>query len=193
MSDSPKHDDLDSFLIRYGEETGKGAGRGDEAFARAAEKLSGRLFAWAYEVLRDYHLAQNAVQVTLLRLAKAVRDGTWQPGWGTWQFVKTIVVRAAIDELRKRRRERVGAEPFDEAPGRGPPPPEEFERDHLVGLVAEWLAHHATDEERRLLVGWYDEGETLKTIGDSLGYSPTTAMRRRDRALQSLREFLEGS
>ena len=95
----------------------------DAAFSDFVQARRSHLRRVAYAICGDWHRADDLVQTALVKLYVAwpriVRDG------GEEAYVRTIIVRANIDEHRRpASRERVGL-PDDDRPGREPLPVEE--------------------------------------------------------------------
>ena len=79
---------------------------GDEhAFAELYDRFGRPAFALAYRVLRDQHLAADAVQEGFLGLWRSA--GCFRPGRGTARtFLLTFVHRRAVDRVRHEERRR---------------------------------------------------------------------------------------
>ncbi len=96
----------------------------DAAFAEFVRARRPHLRRVAYAVCGDWHRADDLVQTALLKLyvawPRVQRDGREET------YVRTIIVRANIDESRRPwRREQPRADHHDDAASREPLPPEE--------------------------------------------------------------------
>jgi RNA polymerase sigma-70 factor (ECF subfamily) len=79
------------------------AAKGDqEAFAGLARLSSNRLFAIAWRILRDHHLAEDAVQQTLITVWNELPRLRDPDRFEAWTY--RLVVRAAMAEARRGKR-----------------------------------------------------------------------------------------
>jgi DNA-directed RNA polymerase specialized sigma24 family protein len=79
------------------------AATGDEqAFESLARLSSNRLFAIAWRILRDHHLAEDAVQQTLVTIWDELPRLRDPDRFEAWTY--RLVVRAAMAEARRGRR-----------------------------------------------------------------------------------------
>lgn len=151
-----------------------------ELFARHTTALR----ALALELLRDAHAADDAVQETWVRFARArPREGEGLGGWLT-TVLRRLVSNQRRDEARRREREqasarneRVEAERNDER---------QAALEALVAAVGE------LDEPLRTVVmlRWF-EGLPPRAIAQRLGLEPQAVHQRLHRAHAKLRERLE--
>lgn len=74
-----------------------------ETLIREAIRNQNQLTAYAYSILQDWSLAQDAVQEMLITIS--TRPGKYRYEGNLRGWLQTIVHRKAIDILRKRRRE----------------------------------------------------------------------------------------
>jgi RNA polymerase sigma-70 factor (ECF subfamily) len=79
------------------------AAKGDQdAFAGLTRLSSNRLFATAWRILRDHHLAEDAVQQTLITIWNELPRLRDPDRFEAWSY--RLVVRQAMAEARKGRR-----------------------------------------------------------------------------------------
>ena len=74
-----------------------------EELIREAVRRQNQLTAYAYSILQDWSLAQDAVQEMLITVS--TRPGKYRYDGNLRGWLQTIVHRKSIDILRKRRRE----------------------------------------------------------------------------------------
>jgi RNA polymerase sigma-70 factor (ECF subfamily) len=162
------------------------ASNGDrDAFAQIATLSIGRLDAAARLIIRDRERARDVVQETLVRAWRSLpslRDPDRFEGW-----VRQLLVRACVDELRKMRRHVVEIELTDLH--------QPFVADSSA-LVADrdalrrgfrWL----DPEQRSLLVLHYYLDLPLADVADALDIPIGTAKSRLHRARAALRAALD--
>jgi RNA polymerase sigma-70 factor (ECF subfamily) len=196
MSGSLSNEFLRKLLIRYREGD-------DEAFAEFADTMRGFLLSVAYRVVLDFHVAEDVCQEALLKMARAVQRGSWRPKKGKIQaWARTIARRAAIEKGRKRRLWHTdGMVAFtptgpEKADGAAPSLLELLEHREAEARLREWLARHATETERLVILSRFYVGMTLQKVGEVLEVEggPAAVHRLCGRAVANLRTFLgEGS
>ena len=181
----PSRNDFRHLLIRYRDEDD------DIAFALFARAMWACLCARAFQVLWDRHLAEDAAQEALLRIARAVRRGRWRSHAGVEAWACTIVFRVAIDLLRRRRRVEFVLDPESRPDGEASPL-EALECQELHARIREWLNAHARSQEGRVLFWYYFKGMTLEGIGKRLRprRGPPRVLTLRNRAVARLAAFL---
>ncbi|HEY7308821.1 MAG TPA: sigma-70 family RNA polymerase sigma factor [Gemmataceae bacterium] len=181
----PSRNDFRSLLIRYRDEDD------DVAFAAFAHAMWACLCVRAFQVLWDRHLAEDAAQEALLRIARAVRGGRWRARCRVESWACTIVFRVAIDLLRRRRRVEFILNPESRPDGEASPL-EILECRELHARIREWLRAHRESPEGRVLFWYYFEGMTLEGIGQRLRprRGPPRVLTLRNRAVARLAAFL---
>jgi RNA polymerase sigma-70 factor (ECF subfamily) len=160
--------------------------RGDrEAFRVLVVQTSDRLYAIASRILRDTHLAEDALQVALTsawRELPNLRDPDRFEAW-----VRRLLVHACYAEARRRR---AWAANVRVLPVDGPAGPDE-----LVSVSDREALDRAfrrlTIEQRAVFVLHHHAGLPLVEIADSLGIPPGTARSRLHYAIRILRAALE--
>ncbi len=163
------------------------AAKGDqEAFAGLARLSSNRLFAVAWRILRDHHLAEDAVQQTLITVWNELPRLRDPDRFEAWTY--RLVVRAAMAEARRGRRGAlVQLQPDDAAAS---PAPDGFgavaDRDRI-----ERGFRKLTPEQRAVLVLQHYAGMSQAEIADVLGIPIGTAGSRLHYAAKALRAAIE--
>jgi RNA polymerase sigma factor (sigma-70 family) len=156
-----------------------------EAFATLVLQHGDRIYAIATRILRDTHLAEDAVQgalVTAWRELPTLRDPDRFEAW-----VRKLVVHACYAEARRRNawRANVRALPVD-----GPAGPDEIlsisDRDTLDRAFRRLSVEH-----RAVFVLHHHAGLPLVEIADTLGIPAGTARSRLHYATQVLRSAVE--
>ena len=164
------------------------AAHGDQAAFESLVRLSaGRLFSIAYRILRDHHLAEDALQQTLITIwdeLPRLRDPDRFDAWAYRLIVRTSTAQA--------RRERRGGAivrllPDDADASRAPDD---------IGLVAdrdqlERGFRRLSPEQRAILVLQHYVGLPLAEIADVIGIPVGTAGSRLHYATRALRAALD--
>jgi RNA polymerase sigma-70 factor (ECF subfamily) len=163
------------------------AARGDqEAFAGLARLSSNRLYAIAWRILRDHHLAEDAVQQTLITVWNELPRLRDPDRFEAWTY--RLVVRAAMAEARRGKRGAlVQLLPDDADVSRAP---DQFgsvaDRDRI-----ERGFRKLTPEQRAVLVLQHYAGLSQLEIADVLGIPVGTAGSRLHYAAKALRTAIE--
>ena len=160
--------------------------RGDrEAFGMLVLQHGDRMYAIATRILRDTHLAEDAVQgalITAWRQLPTLRDPDRFEAW-----VRKLVVHACYAEARRRT---AWAANVRVLPVDGPAGPDEFasvsDRDAL-----ERAFRRLTVEQRAVFVLHHHLGLPLVEIAETLGVPPGTARSRLHYATRTLRAAIE--
>jgi RNA polymerase sigma-70 factor (ECF subfamily) len=160
--------------------------RGDrEAFGWLVVRISDRMYAIATRILRDTHLAEDALQgalVTAWRQLPTLRDPDRFEAW-----VRKLVVHACYAEAR---RQRSWASNVRVLPVDGPAAPDELlsisDRDALDRAF-----RRLSLEQRAVFVLHHHAGLSLVEIADSLGIPAGTARSRLHYATRALRAAIE--
>jgi RNA polymerase sigma-70 factor (ECF subfamily) len=164
------------------------AARGDQdAFAGLARLHANRLYAVAWRIVRDHHLAEDAVQQALLIIWDELPRLRDPDRFDAWTY--RLIVRTAVAESRRQRRGgpavRLLPDDSDVTPAR-----DEYgavaDRDRL-----ERGFRKLTPEQRAVLVLQHYGGLSLAEIADALGIAPGTAGSRLHYATRALRAAIE--
>ena len=156
-----------------------------EAFASLVAMTSDRMYAIAIRILRDGHLAEDALQgalITAWRQLPTLRDPTRFEAW-----VRRLLVHACYAEARRRRSwtANVRVLPVD-----GPASP-----DDTVSVVDRDALDRAfrrlSIEQRAVFVLHHHTGLSLVEIAEALGIPAGTARSRLHYATQTLRAAIE--
>jgi len=165
----------------------QGAGRGRDSdrkdirlsFAELYDAHDRLAFARAMEVLRDHHLAEDAVQETFVRVARALDRGDYPDYPGPW--IRTIARNEALRIARRRQ----GTRPLRGEPVIQPPQEKVDELDERR-KVKETLSGMPEDEAE-LLTDRYIEGESPDALSDRKGLSGSGLWKRLRKAKESFR------
>jgi RNA polymerase sigma-70 factor (ECF subfamily) len=160
--------------------------RGDhDAFGMLVSLTSDRMYAIATRILRDTHLAEDALQSSLItawRELPRLRDPDRFEAW-----VRRLLVHACYAEARRRRQwaGNVRVLPVD-----GP-----ADRDDIVSVndrdALDRAFRRLTVEQRAVVVLHHHVGLPLVEIAETLGIPPGTARSRLHYATRLLRSSLE--
>jgi RNA polymerase sigma-70 factor (ECF subfamily) len=160
--------------------------RGDrEAFGVLVNAMSDRMYAIATRILRDTHLAEDALQSSLItawRELPRLRDPDRFEAW-----VRRLLVHACYAEARRRRRwaGNVRVLPVDGPAG----------EDDMLSVADRDALDRAfrrlTVEQRAVFVLHHHVGLTLVEIADTLGIPAGTARSRLHYATRLLRTAIE--
>ncbi len=156
------------------------AQQGDEvAFAAITQASHGRFKQVAYRILRDRHLAEDAMQQALIdiwRKLPRLRDPARFDAW-SYRFL----VHACYAEA-KRHRDRFGGLPPEREPSQPDGSALVSDRDQLERGFARLSLDH-----RAVLVMRFYLDLTIEDTADALGISQGTAKSRLNRAMKKLR------
>ncbi len=160
--------------------------RGDhDAFGLLVNMTSDRMYAIATRILRDTHLAEDALQSSLItawRELPRLRDPDRFEAW-----VRRLLVHACYAEARRRRQwaGNVRVLPVD-----GP-----ADRDDIVSVndrdALDRAFRRLTVEQRAVVVLHHHVGLPLVEIAETLGVPPGTARSRLHYATRTLRSAVE--
>ena len=168
------------------------AAAGDQdAFETLVRTSAGRLFATAYRILHDHHLAEDALQQTLATIWDELPRLRDPDRFDAWSY--RLIVRASIALAKRERRGgpvvRLLPDDADADPiaARGP---DEFgrvaDRDQI-----ERGFRRLTPDQRAILVLQHYNGLSLAEIADVLGIPVGTAGSRLHHATRALRASLD--
>jgi RNA polymerase sigma factor (sigma-70 family) len=162
------------------------AQRGDaEAFDALARMTGDRCLAIAVRILRDIHLAEDAVQAALITAwieLRTLRDPSRFEPW-----LHRILTNACYVEARRRTRWSEGLRALQVGPASGP---DEYltvdNRDTL-----ERAFRRLTVEQRTVLVFHHYLGLSISQVADRIGIPDGTAKSRLNHASRALRASIE--
>jgi RNA polymerase sigma-70 factor (ECF subfamily) len=162
------------------------AKQGDrEAFDALARLTGDRCMAIAFRILRDFDLADDAVQTALVKAwseIRSLRDASLFEPW-----LHRILTRACYAEARRRRRWVEGVRVVAIEPVHGPDAAQALEhRDQL-----ERAFRRLTVEQRAILVFHHYLGLPLPEVAERIGIPVGTAKSRMHHAKRALRASLE--
>ena len=161
------------------------ARRGDrDAFGQLAAGEVDRLHAIARLILRDPDLAEDAVQEAFVRCWRQLpklRDAERFDGW-----LYRIMVRAAADEVGRRRRHEAAVRMIHVEPATADAARDVADRDQLEAGFRRLSIDH-----RAVVVLHHYAGLPLPEVAAALGIPPGTAKSRYHYAMAALRAALE--
>jgi RNA polymerase sigma-70 factor, ECF subfamily len=186
----PVSKSLDELLVER-------ARRGDaEAFEQLVSQHEKRVYNYAYRLTGNHEDASDIAQEAFVRAYMSLGEFRGDASFATWLY--RIVYNASLDELRKRKRQRVTSldepvSPNDEEPmsrqvATGEDGPEQaLERVEIQRAVQESIM--SLDEEyRAVLVMRHLHGYSYNEIADALGLNLGTVKSRLNRARFALKE-----
>ncbi len=149
-----------------------------------------------WRIVGDPAAAEDAVQETFLRAFRFLDRFDDRAEFGTW--VHRIAVNAAIDELRKRRRERTFREelPPDEDEAAAPalasaePQPDRRAIASQLARAAQAALGELSPDERTAFVLRHYEGRSIAEIATALGKRDNATKQSIFRAVRKLRRAL---
>ena len=168
------------------------AAAGDQvAFESLIRSSAGRLFATAHRILRDHHLAEDALQQTLVTIWDELPRLRDPDRFDAWSY--RLIVRASIAQAKHERR---GGPIVRLLPDEGEPPAIADRRSDDYGRIAdrdqlERGFRRLTPEQRAVLVLQHYNGLSLAEIADVLGIPIGTAGSRIHHASRALRAAID--
>jgi RNA polymerase sigma-70 factor, ECF subfamily len=162
------------------------AAEGDrDAFGALVRGSAGRLDAAARLILRDPELARDAVQEALIRAWRDLPTLRDRDRFDAW--LHRLLVNAAIDEARRRRRRVIEVDIDDVVSPRADDSAARLaDRDALDRILAGLAPEH-----RALIVQHYFLGIPLPEAATTLGISHSAAKQRLHRSIVALRQAFE--
>jgi RNA polymerase sigma-70 factor (ECF subfamily) len=155
-----------------------------EAFGQLAAGEVDRLHAIARLVLRDADLADDAVQEALVRCWRQLPKLRDVDRFDSWLY--RILVRAAADEHRRRRRYQGSVQTVRIEPAIPDGEIDFADRDELEGAF-----RHLSIDHRAVVVLHHFVGLPLPEVATALGIPAGTAKSRHHHAMSALRAALE--
>lgn len=168
-----------------------------DAFRLLVEQHSRAIFRLAYRMTGNEQDAEDVVQETFLRAYRTFDRYESRSSFGTW--LHRIAANYAIDLLRARQRFRRHQEAGDgqEQPSllerlpASSPLPDRLAVDGEVRQRVGGALKLLTPQERAAFVLRHFEGQSIETIGSTLGLAPSATKHSIFRAVQKLRRALE--
>jgi len=153
--------------------------RDDGEFVAFVEQSGSRLCDTAFWLCRDWSLAQDLTQTTLLKVYKS-----WQRirHDAPYQYSKQVLLRTYLDHKRLKSSTEVQT---DVVPDRPAAPDAAELRMTLLDALG-----HLSPRDRAIVVLRYWEDHSIQTVAELLGLSPGVVKTRSMRALASLRVLL---
>ena len=156
-----------------------------EAFGAIVRASGARLDSAARLILRDPELARDAVQEALIRAWRDLPTLRDRDRFDAW--LHRLLVNAAIDEARRRRRRVIEVDIDDVVPpGADDGAAGRADRDALDRILAGLAPEH-----RALIVQHYYLGVPLPEAATTLGISHSAAKQRLHRSIVALRKAFE--
>jgi RNA polymerase sigma-70 factor (ECF subfamily) len=161
------------------------AKRGDhDAFDALATTVSGRLYAVARLILRDTHLAEDALQEALVHMWRSLPTLRDSARFDAWTY--RLIVNACADTGRQRRRMSAEVRLIGSVSGGEDASAGAADRDQL-----ERGFRHLRPEQRAALVLHYFVGLPARDVADVLGIPVGTAKSRIHYGTEIMRSALE--
>jgi RNA polymerase sigma-70 factor (ECF subfamily) len=166
-----------------------------EAFGELVAAHSRTVYRIAWRIVGEGGAAEDAVQETFLRAYRFLDRFDDRAEFGTW--IHRIAVNAAIDELRKHRRERTFREDLPPEEGVDAPPipstepaPDRVALSSELGRAVRAALGHLSADERAAFVLRHFEGRSIAEIGATLGKRENATKQSIFRAVRKLRRTL---
>ena len=169
----------------------RAAGGDQEAFEALVRLSAGRLFATAYRILRDHHLAEDALQQTLVIIWDELPRLRDPDRFDAWSY--RVIVRASVAQARRERR---GGPVIRLLPDDADADPIGGHEPDAFGRVAdrdqlERGFRRLTPDQRAILVLQHFNGLSLAEIADVLAIPIGTAGSRLHHASRALRAAID--
>jgi RNA polymerase sigma-70 factor (ECF subfamily) len=150
------------------------------AFEQLVRRHAAMAIGAAARVTRDFALAEDAAQDAFWKAYRALPDYREEQNFGGW--LRRIVVRCALDLLRRRR-------PESPLTGSEPAPEREEARIETRSRLAHALARISA-ADRELLLSVKADGRPVGEVARDLGISAVSARVRLHRARKKLKKIL---
>jgi RNA polymerase sigma factor (sigma-70 family) len=163
----------------------------DDAFGQLIQQFKGRAYQWAFDMLQDSHLAEDAVQETFITAYQhidQIKDSSAFPGW-----FKRIVVSQCARLMRRKDFADFAANVLDDtAPAAEPDPSEEVEERESEERLKQAL-YRLPEHERTVTELFYLSEYSQHEIAERLALPVTTVKKRLQYARKHLKvEYLKG-
>ena len=154
----------------------------DQDFAAFAAAAMPRLRRTAYLMCRDWHLAQDLTQLTMAKMY-----ASWNRIGRTANldaYSRRVLLNAIFDQRKRRSGSEVVVAELPDRPGQATEPTAEL---HVMLMRA--LAT-LTDRDQAIVVLRHWEDQSVDTVAEILGLTPSAVKMRDMRALSRLRELI---
>jgi RNA polymerase sigma-70 factor (ECF subfamily) len=159
--------------------------RGDhDAFEALATAASGRLYAIARLILRDAHLAEDALQETLIHIWRSLPTLRDPERFDAWSY--RLLVNACADAGRERRRLSAEVRLIRQEPSGADAQAAAADRDQIDRAF-----RRLKPEQRMVLVLHYYAGLPARDVAEVMGIPVGTAKSRIHYAIEIVRGALE--
>jgi len=156
-----------------------------DAFGEIVRRFQDMAYGYAYAILGDFHLAEDAAQEAFIeayRCLPMLREPAAFPGW----FRRIVFKRC--DRLTRRKRVRTAPlESVGSVTSKSPGPPENAERREMRDKVLDAI-RSLPDAERMVTTLYYIDGYSQKDVADFLEVPVTTVNNRLHASRQRLKE-----
>lgn len=155
-----------------------------EAFSIVMQRYSGLVFSTALSITRDYALAEEVTQLSLIKAYKNLHH--WRGGSDLAPYLRVITHNQALDTLKSRQKERhsdIDNQPFADDDG---------QTEHLALLDAmDRAIARLTADEREIIELHYYQKLKVKDIAEQTGLSQSNILVRLHRIREKLKNFIE--
>ena len=158
----------------------------DDLLERMIRDYGDALLRTCYLYLKDYHLAEDAVQETLIKVMKHYGGFRHHSDEKTW--LTRIAINCCKNMIRKKwyRQER------EELDGAASPDTEDAINELIEKSCVSQGIMQLDPDDREILILFYYQELTLKEIASVIGRSENASMQRLSRARKRLKKILEG-
>jgi len=155
-----------------------------DAVDRLLETCQGELFGFLVKMLRDHSDAEDALQATLLQIAKKLRWLREPEYFRSWVFRIASRMAYRVIQQRQRKKEFSNADFID---GASSHEVDESEKSILIDSIPKWL-EKLTPNGREAVILHYIEGFTSQEVAEILGIPLGTAKSRISYSLTCIRK-----
>lgn len=174
-----EHDETRELILK--------ARAGDErACQRILNLYKGRIFSYAYRLVRHYHDAEDITFDAFIKCFRSLDSYDLSKPFTTWLF--TIAHNLAIDYFR---RQKTPSEYLDEMHPGGDDPVAAYERKRRTEIIDEAMDRLAAID-RELIILFHREEHSYEEISAITGLPVTTIKTRLHRARRKLHEIVGG-
>ncbi len=158
----------------------KARGHDEGACQRILNLHKGRIFSYAYRMVKDYHDAEEITFDTFIKCFNALPSFDLSRPFAPWLF--TIAHNLIMDHFRRRRPD---VEYIDEFQPSGEDIPAEFEKKRKMEMIDQALSR-LLPVDRELIILFHKEEHTYAEISEITGMPATTIKTRLHRARKRL-------